>query len=208
MTRRTILALAVTALITGCAGTRDGAPSEDANAPGLRVGDQVPPVTLEDADGNPIMLSSLYADAPLVVIFYRGGWCPFCTRQLKDWRDDVADVRADGANFVAVTPESPDNYARTAAKNDLNYTVLGDPTLDAAKAFRLYFKLDDDEIAKYERHGVDIAAANASGEWELPAPGTFIIDQDGIIRYADADWDYTQRADPEDVLEALKKITG
>jgi peroxiredoxin len=203
-------AAATCALIAACNGNGSKSDADmaalDPDAPGLRVGDQVPPVTLVDENGSEILLSTLYADKPLVLVFYRGGWCPFCTRALKDWRDHVDEVTQLGANFVAVTPESPDNFAKTIDKNKLDYTVLGDPTLAAARAFHVHFTVDEATKEQYESYGIDVAANNSSGTWELPAPGTFIIDTDAIVRFADAHWDYKIRAAPEDVIAALKEI--
>lgn len=190
----------------GCASTSSNPSDADPNAPGLRAGDAVSDVTLTDTQGQPVTLASFYDDQPVVVLFYRGGWCPFCQQTLSSWIDYVDDVQEAGAAFVAITPESPDAYAATIRQNDLNYTVLGDPDLSAAKAFNVYFALDEEQRAKLENFGIDVAASNSSGTWELPAPGTFIIDTDGVVRFAHADWDYTRRADPEEVVEALAEI--
>lgn len=191
--------------LTGCASSSNTA-EVDPDAPGLRVGESVTDVTLYDAEGDAIALSSMYADEPLVLVFYRGNWCPFCTRSLKDWAAFVEDIKDAGANFVAVTPESPDEYAKTVSRNNLDYTVLGDPNLDAARAFNVYYEVDDEQRANLESFGIDVSARNSSGEWELPAPGTFIIDTQGVVRYAYANWDYTDRADPDQVVEALAKM--
>jgi len=210
---RTILPLALiaglpTLAVLGCAGSAttnaDGAPAED--APGLRVGDTVPAVTLVDESGQTVDLASLYAEQPLVVVFYRGGWCPFCRKALRDWRTHVGQVSELGARFVAITPEAPDFIAQTKQQNDLDYTVLGDPTHAAAKAFKVDFTLEDDTIENYKNLGIDLQTRNADGAWELPAPGTFIVDRDGVVRYAFADWNYKRRASPETVIEALREV--
>lgn len=178
----------------------------DPDAPGLRVDDQSPDVAMTNAQGDPVTLASLYTEQPLVLIFYRGGWCPFCRRALSEWESHLDDINAAGARLVAVTPESPDSYARTIRENDLDYTVLGDPDLSAAKAFNVYLQLDDQTRASLEQNAVDLTTRNAGGTWELPAPGTFIIDSDGVIRFAYASWDFTDRATPEDVVNALQEL--
>ena len=203
---RLAVAIAATLGALGCAGTTtDDQP--DANAPGLRVGATVPDVTLVTEDGQDVQLASLYAEQPLVVVFYRGGWCPFCRKALRDWRTEVDEVSHLGARFVAITPEAPDFIQQTKTQNDLDYTVLGDPDHAAARAFEVADILGEDAIANYKANGVDLANRNADGAWELPAPGTFIVDTDGVVRYAFADWNYKKRASPEDVIEALREIT-
>ncbi len=175
-------------------------------APGLPVGSKAPGAALVDIEGKPVELATLYKDGPIVLTFYRGGWCPICTRALAGWQKRLADVRKAGGTFIALTPERPDEAARTIAKGQMAYTVLSDARHEAAKAFNLHFVMDDATRKLYREYGIDVGRANASSTWELPAPATFVIDRDGIIRYAFADWDYQRRANPDDVIAVLEKL--
>jgi len=195
------------ALLPACAGSgKADAGAEAEDAPGLRVGAQAPDVTLYADEDQPVTLASLYEEQPIVLMFYQGGWNPFCQRALRNWNTRVDAVRAAGGEIVAVTPETPAARARTVERNDIQYRVLGDPTLAAAKAFGLEDTLDDEQRQTLENNNIDLTQQNASGSWELPAPGIFIIDTTGTIRYADASWDHMERARPADVIEALADI--
>lgn len=184
------------------------AASQDEVVPGLRVGDVAPGASVLDARGHTVDLASMYADGPVVVTFYRGGWCPFCTRALARWQAKLPELTAAGGNFVALTPERPDAAAATAAKTRATYAVFTDPAHEAAKAFKVHFTVDDATRKAYAGYGIDLAKNNGSGTWELPAPATFVIDRAGVVRWAFADWDYTKRADPDDVIAAVRALTG
>ncbi|MBK7405329.1 MAG: AhpC/TSA family protein [Phycisphaerales bacterium] len=200
-------------LLSACATSHDtkaptaaAAPPADptASEPGLHVGDRAPDATVYTQDGKAVSLKSLYADAPLVVTFYRGGWCPFCNRALDKWQTKLDELHAAGGQLVALTPESPDHAAETIDKHDLGYSVYSDSSMQAAKAYKVLFEVDPDTQAKYKGFGIDLASWNSSGQWTLPAPGTFVIDKHGVIQYAWADWDYKKRADPDEVIAAVR----
>lgn len=201
-----LVALTLGACATANSPTAAAAPATDPTSsdPGLRVGDRAPDATVFTQDGQAVSLKLLYADAPLVVTFYRGGWCPFCNRALANWQTKLDELHAAGGQLVALTPESPDHAAETIAKHDLGYSVYSDTSMEAAKAFRVFFEVDPATQAKYKGYGIDLAGWNSSGQWTLPAPGTFVIDRHGVIRYAWADWDYKNRADPDEVIAAVR----
>jgi peroxiredoxin len=176
-------------------------------APGLPVGTRAPDVTVTGVDGTPATLASLYRDGPVVLTFYRGGWCPFCNRALAAWHDKMEALEAAGGTFIAITPEKPVLASETREKANGEYAVFSDGAFEAAKAFKVHFVVDDETRAKYEQFGLKVAEANVSGTWELPAPATFVIDRDGVIRWAFADWDYRKRADPDEVIAAVRALT-
>lgn len=174
--------------------------------PGLRVGEKAPDATVYTVGGEPVSLASLYAEGPVVVTFYRGGWCPYCTRALTEWESRTADLEAAGGRLIAITAEAPDYADETAGTQKLGFTVLSDKTMEAARAFKVFFAMDEGTIEKYRGFGLDLGGRNASGEWTLPAPGTFVIDTDGVVRFAYADWDYKKRADPGEVIAAVESL--
>ena len=201
------LLVGTSALMMGCqSGT--GVPEETASTePGLRVGERAPDATLLNIDGQPVRLASLYDDGPIVLTFYRGGWCPYCTRALSGWHDRMDEVRAAGGTFVALTPESPDKAEATRDEVNGEYLVLSDVNHDASRAFRVHFNVDPDTRSLYEnRYDIHVDRYNASKTWELPAPATFVIDRNGIVRWAFADWDYTKRANVDEVIAALRAL--
>lgn len=176
--------------------------------PGLGVHNEAPDIELLDAQGNTVHLADLYAEGPVVLTFYRGGWCPYCTRALSAWAKKLPELTAAGGTLVALTPQKPELVDETKSEHELEYVVLSDAEGEAGRAFMVQFSLDKKTIEKYKGYGIDLTEHNAEGEWTLPAPATFVIDTDGIIRWVWADWDYSQRADPDDVIKAVEKIAG
>lgn len=184
----------------------DPSRAEAMRAPGLAVGDRAPSVTVRSVDGKLVQLDSLYRDGPIVLTFYRGGWCPICNRALSAWAGKLEALRAAGGTFVALTPEKPELAARTREQVGGEYAVFSDSAHEAAKAFKVHFVVDEATRAKYQQFGLDVAESNVSGTWELPAPATFVIDREGIIRYVFADWDYSKRADPDEVIAFVRSL--
>jgi len=184
----------------------DGGSMSSPAPPGLAIGSKAPDATVIGIDGEPVQLASLYEQGPIVLTFYRGGWCPICTRSLAAWGPRLEELKAAGGTLVALTPEKPELATKTRENSHANYAVFSDGDLAATKAFKIHFVVDDDTKAKYQQFGLKVAESNVSGMWELPAPATFVIDRDGIIRWQFADWDYTKRADPDMVIQAVRAL--
>jgi peroxiredoxin len=170
------------------------------------VGDLAPDLTLPDALGQSVHLQALWQRGPLVVIFYRGGWCPYCNLELQAWQQHLPGLVAQGASLVAVSPQTPDNSLTTAEKNTLAYPVLSDSTLAAAEAFGIAFTLHPELVDLYTSFGNDLPELNGNGKWVLPLPATYVIDREGRIVFAHIDADYRERAEPADVLAAVAKL--
>ena len=173
-------------------------------ADALKVGDTLPDATLNDATGSPVALSALLAHGPLIINFYRGGWCPYCNLELKAYQDMLPEITELGANLVAISPEKPDNSLTTAEKNELTFPVLSDAGNSFAKSLGLVFELTGDLKALYEGFGLDLPNANAGSGWTLPIPAVYVVGTDGKILFADVDLDYRRRAEPSDALAVLK----
>lgn len=170
----------------------------------LRVGDHAPELVLPDATGRSVHLSGLWAAGPLVVIFYRGGWCPYCNLELRAWQQHLDRLGSLGGSLVAVSPQTPDNSLSTAEKNELAYPVLSDSALSAAQSFGIAFELPKSLIDLYASVGNDLPVLNGNGLWMLPIPATYVIGRDGRVLYAHVEADYRMRAEPEHVLRALE----
>lgn len=169
----------------------------------LQVGAQVPDLTLPDASNQPVRLSSLWQRGPLVLIFYRGGWCPYCNLELRAWQQHLAALRQLGGQLVAVSPQTPDNSLSTAEKNELAFPVLSDSALAAATAFGVAFEMPPALVELYRGAGHDLPVLNGNGRWVLPVPATYVIDRDGRVAFAHVEADYRERAEPRDVLAAV-----
>jgi len=176
--------------------------------PGLKVGEHAPSLTLTDSNGKHVTLSELYASkAPVVVTFYRGGWCPFCNRALMSWAEKMDELTSAGGTFVAISPETAQHAIETEKKVKGDWITLVDADGAAMRAFRVGFHVDGRTEKRYRGFGINLDTHNANGKWELPAPSTLIIDRDGVVRWAFNDWDYKKRADPDEVIAEVRKLT-
>lgn len=158
---------------------------------------------LKDAHGRPFDLASLAADRPLIVTFYRGGWCPYCNLELRAYQALIADIHGAGADLVAISPELPDHSLTTAEKNDLTFHVVSDVGGELAAALGISFTLSDKVRPFYEKAGHALPERNGDGTWALPMPATFVIKRGGRIAAAFVEPDYRRRLDPNDALAAL-----
>ncbi len=170
----------------------------------LKAGDRAPSFTLKDADGKTVSLSELLVQGPLIVSFYRGVWCPYCNMELQALQDALPAFRELGAQLVAISPQNAVNSRKSIRANKLDFPILSDPGNETAAAFGLRFALPDYLIELYKNLKNDLPAFNGDTSWTLPMPGRFVIGQDGIIRYAEVNPDYTHRPEPSDMLAVLR----
>ncbi|GGV20198.1 peroxiredoxin [Streptomyces filipinensis] len=173
----------------------------------LAEGAQAPSFTLPSATGRSVGLDELLADGPVVLTFYRGSWCPYCNIALRSLQQHHDALTAHGARLVAVSPQVPDESLSFAEKNELAFDVLSDVGCDTAKQYGLAFDLPQDLAAVYEGLGIDLHRSNAGHARTLPIPATYVIGQDGLIRWAFVNTDYTSRAEPADILTALDNLS-
>ncbi len=169
----------------------------------LQVGARLPDISLPDATGRTVSLRSLNASAPLVIVFYRGGWCPYCNLELRAWQRLLPEMQQRGVQLVAISPQSPDNSMSTAEKNELAFPVLSDSALEAARAFGIAFELPPELVELYRQMGNDLPTINRNGQWVLPVPATYLVDAQGMVRHAYVEADYRVRAEPREVVALL-----
>lgn len=172
---------------------------------GIRLGDKAPDFTLKDQSGNEVNLYQLLKKGPVILNWYRGGWCPFCNLELKGLADKTAAINKLGATLVALSPELPDKSLTTIEKNHLPFTVVSDIDNNVARKYDLVYKLDAETANRYEK-GFGLSQYNGNDKAELPIPATYIIGQDGIVRYAFVNPDYKKRANPDDVVMQLTQL--
>ena len=169
----------------------------------LKVGDTLPDGNLIDTTGKNVSISKLLENGPLIMNFYRGGWCPYCNLELKAYQDRLADIEAKGATLVAISPEKPDNSLSTAEKNEIRFPILTDTGNAYANSLGLVFELEGNLKDLYQGFGLDLPNLNANSGWTLPIPAVYSVAADGTIRFADVDLDYRRRAEPADAIAAL-----
>ena len=173
----------------------------------VTVGDTLGSFTLRDANGAAVTLDELVAVGPAVIVFYRGGWCPYCNVALRTYqRELLPELAAFGARLVAISPQTPDESLSTAEKAGLGFTVLSDPGSRLARQIGVAFAQADDVLAAQRSLGLDIAQVNAEGSTELPRPTVLIVDEARTVRFVDVQPDYTARTEVPDILEALTQL--
>jgi peroxiredoxin len=174
----------------------------------LKAGDRAPAIVLGNAKGQTVDVGALLQKGPVIVAFYRGGWCPYCNLELRAFQEVLPEITAAGASLVAISPEKPDDTLSTTEKNALSFEVLSDVGQKAGRAFGLVYEFGDELKSAYKQFGIDIPGKNGAEEWALPISATYVIDRDGTIIYAYTDADYRDRADPADVLTVLKTMAA
>ncbi|MDT8287421.1 MAG: redoxin domain-containing protein, partial [Elusimicrobiales bacterium] len=170
----------------------------------LKVGRLMPDFSLPDSTGRTVRLKDLLKDGPVILAFYRGSWCPYCNAQLASYQEHLGAFKAKGARLVGVTPEKPDLTALMRDGKKLGFTILSDADNKLAKKLGLVFGVPAELKKLYLQFGIDLEKSQGNPDWELPVPATYVVAKDGRIIYAFVDPDYTHRADPEDILKALK----
>ncbi|MGA7540706.1 MAG: peroxiredoxin-like family protein [Steroidobacteraceae bacterium] len=174
----------------------------------LQEGARAPNFRLPNAQSGSIELNALLRHGPVVLVFYRGSWCPYCNLALRAYQKSLPRLKALGASLVAVSPQTPEHSLITAAKNELSYPVLSDLGLHVARAYGLAFDLPPELVALYRREWKnDLVKWNGEGGWSLPIPATYLIGQDARIVLAHVDPDYRGRLEPDVVLERLSTLS-
>jgi len=171
----------------------------------LKAGDRIPDFDLPDATGKVVRSGELLAAGPLVISFYRGSWCPYCSLELKTLQQNLSEFRARGATLVAISPQTPDESLTTKQKNELAFPVLSDAGRKVARKFGLVFTLDETLKPIFKAFGIDLLAHNGVDTWELPIPATYVVAKSGKIVSACVDVDYRNRAEPAEILKWLEK---
>ena len=172
----------------------------------LNSGDQARDFTLPNARGKHTTLNQLLEDGPVVLSFYRGGWCPFCNLEFKALHNILPEIKANGAQLVGVSPETPDNSMATAERHQLQFEVLSDVGNQVARDWGILMSVHPELRSYYIEWGFNLPELNGDDSFELPIPATYIIGADGIITAAYINKDYTQRMEPHAILEALQAL--
>ncbi len=183
-------------------GVRDVAESGVVDS-AKQVGDQAPEFELPSANGEPVLLTELLESGPVVLVWYRGGWCPYCNIQLKAYQQRLDAFNEAGATIVAISPQDVEHTSETTQNLGVEFVMLSDLENAAASDYGLLYTLPD-EIT--ERLGDRLAAFNDGNRDQLPLAATYVVGSDGVIRYAHIQADYRVRAEPDDVLESVRQL--
>jgi len=168
-----------------------------------KTGDTIPEISLPNISGELVSLQEMLKQGPLIVLFYRGGWCPYCNLELQAWQDVASRVSEKGARIVAISPETPDHIQATAEKHSLSFEVLSDKDNIIAKQMGLVYTLPEELIGLYKQFGIDLEEGQGNQNSELPIAATYIVNTDGTISYDFLEEDYKLRAEPQTVIDKL-----
>ncbi len=174
----------------------------------IQVGDELPHFVLPNALGEEVSSEALLREGPLVISFYRGGWCPYCNLELHALQQSLSEIEAQGAALLAISPETPDHSLSTQEKQGLEFEVLSDQGNDVARKLGLVFALEDGIRAHYADFGFALPDFNDDESWEVPIPATLVVGCDGRVAWRFVDADYTVRGEPAEVIAALKALSA
>ncbi|MFA6086906.1 peroxiredoxin-like family protein [Mucilaginibacter sp.] len=180
--------------------TMAAVPQKPTDISPLLVGEAIPDVTLADASGKPVSLKQLVAQKPTILVFYRGGWCPFCNKQLAGLQSIEGDLRKTGYQIIGISTDSPENLTATMGKQKLTYGLLSDSDLSVTKQFGLAF------VAPKNYSNTLISGSNGKNvDKLLPVPSVFILSTKGNIQFEYINPDMTQRISSE-LLQAAANV--
>jgi len=174
----------------------------------LPVGAKCPSFELQDHDGKLVSSSELLARGRLIVCFIRGRWCPFCVGQMEAMNLVLAQIEDAGALLVAISPQTVKQSYFMHDQHRLRFPLLSDAGNKVAGAFGLTYRVPEAQERVYRRAFVNLPLANGDESWELPIPATYILDRDGAVLYASANEDYTERAEPGEIVASLRDYSS
>lgn len=177
-------------------------------AQSLQAGSDAPLFTLPDAGGSNVSLASLLQRGPLILTFYRGGWCPYCDLTLRAYQQALPEFARCGASLVAISAQTRDASQATVVQKQLTFPVLSDTNNRVARQYGLVYRFDDELQATFLGLGIDFAHYNGTAGWELPLTGTFVVAQNGTIVLASVQENYMRRLDPQVLVAALATLHG
>jgi peroxiredoxin len=174
----------------------------------VQAGEQAPAFQLHDGHGRAFSSREALLRGPIVLVFYRGRWCPYCTVDLRAIELASHDIRRLGASLVVVSQQTPDDSLETQRRNGLSFESLVDTEGRVAHAYGLRWKASDELRAVELDCGLDLAVFNGDESWTLTMPARYVVAPDGMIEYADISPDYTRRGDPSELYPVLAHLAA
>jgi peroxiredoxin len=171
---------------------------------GLFINSKAPEFKAKDQNGTEVTLKDLRKKGPIVLVFYRGNWCPYCNRELKRFQDSLQLITDKGAQVVAITPEAGEGIAKTVEKTGATFPILFDSEVKIARSYQVAYDVDDKTATRYKSFGNDLLLINQQkGKAVLPVPAVYIINKEGSVIYRFFESDYRRRPSVKDILAQL-----
>ena len=171
----------------------------------LPVGATAPKFELQDHDSKVLSSVHLLAKGCIVLCFIRGRWCPFCVGQMEALSLALPEIEQAGATLVAISPQTVRQSFFMHDQHRLRFPLLSDSGNEVARQFGLTYRVNEEQQSVYRRAFVNLPFVNGDETWELPVPATFVVERDGTVLYASANEDYTERPEPADIVDALRR---
>lgn len=178
-------------------------PDDPGKVQPIAVGAAAPPFTAREVGGQEFQFDPKHLKQPVMLIFYRGGWCPYCNTHLQDLRTVMPELKTLGYQVIFLSTDQP-KLLYSSLKEKVDYHIVSDATTAAARAFGVAFHVDDATLAKMKSYGIDLELTQGSKLHELPVPSVFIVDRSGIVRFSHFNADYRVRLDAASVLSAAQ----
>jgi peroxiredoxin len=171
---------------------------------GLFINSKAPDFKGTDQSGVAVNLKDARKKGPVVVLFYRGYWCPYCNRELKRFQDSLNLIIEKGAQLIAITPEGAEGITKTVEKTGIVFPVLSDADMKIAKSYHVAYAVDDRTLGRYKNADIDLLTLNGQKQAMLPVPAVYIVNKDGAVTYRFFDADYKKRVWVKDILAEIK----
>ena len=172
----------------------------------LLVGMQIPEIELKDTKNKTVSLADEIRKKPTAIIYYRGGWCPFCNKQLAGLREIEDELYDLGIKVLAISPDSPGFLSETLAEHEISYHLLSDQRMEGAKKLGIAFRVDQETADRYKENGLDLAERSGYNHLLLPVPSVFLVDTDGTIHFQYVNPDYKVRISGNLLLAAAEDL--
>lgn len=170
-------------------------------------GQNIPSVTLFDVDGNTVSLKQIVSEKPTVLVFYRGGWCPYCNTQLAGLREIEEKVMAMGYQLVAISPDSPERLKEAKVENDYKIRLLSDANFDVISEFGIGFFLPEKTAKRYRnKMGIEFVDIDGTSKVALPIPAVYVVDKEGLVHFNYVNPNFRVRLSPELLYQATKTL--
>jgi peroxiredoxin len=172
---------------------------------GLFLNSKAPEFKAKDQDGKEVRLKDLLKKGKVVLVFYRGEWCPYCNKFLQKLEDSLSLIKEKGATLVAITPELPENIGKTITKTKAEFPILHDEDLKIMKAYDVEFEVPENTLTRYRNSGIRIDENNGKNGNFLPVPAVYVINKESTVVYRFFNQDYKKRPNVKEILEFLQK---
>jgi len=171
---------------------------------GLFINSKAPDFKAKDQNGNEVSLKDMRKKGNVVVVFYRGNWCPFCNRYLKKLQDSLELITAKGAQVVAISPEGDEGVDSMAAHTGATFPLISDKDMKIGKNYKVMYRVDERTLGRYKNAGIDLLKNNnQTKDAYLPVPAVYIVNTEGSVTYRFFDEDYKKRLSVKEILAAL-----